>query len=135
MNPYLKALKYLMKDPVFLWDTKVKGMVTGNYGIVIGDGPQKLEGLRLTKEMLYSVIGKDEFGNDVYFFQTIYDYQTIVELMMWNNIGNVDRVSELIIRGIEWRIVDIAAAKELESKKNVKELDGYDSDILHRAWF
>lgn len=130
-----KALKYLMKDPVFLWDTKVKGMVTGNYGIVIGDGPQKLEGLRLTKEMLYSVIGKDEFGNDVYFFQTIYDYQTIVELMMWNNIGNFDRVSELIIRGIEWRIVDIAAAKELESKKNVKEQDGYDSDILHRPWF
>ncbi len=85
--------------------------------------------------MLYSVIGKDEFGNDVYFFQTIYDYQTIVELMMWNNIGNFDRVSELIIRGIEWRIVDIAAAKEFESKKNVKEQDGYDSDILHRAWF
>ena len=54
---------------------------------------------------------------------------------MWNNIGNFDRVSELIIRGIEWRIVDIAAAKELESKKNVKEQDGYDSDILHRAWF
>lgn len=130
-----KALKYLMKDPVFLWDTKIKGMQVGNYGIVIGDGPQKLEGLRLLKEMLYSVIGKDEFGEDIYMFQTIYDYQSIVELMMWNSVGNFDRVSEMIIRGISWRITDIAATKELEHKKKMDEADGYDSNILHRAWF
>uniref|UniRef100_A0AAU8MHV0 Terminase large subunit n=1 Tax=Geladintestivirus 1 TaxID=3233133 RepID=A0AAU8MHV0_9CAUD len=130
-----KALKYLMKDPVFLWDTKIKGMVTGNYGIIIGDGPQKLEGLRLTKEMLYTVIGKNELGEDVYFFQTIYDYQTIVELLMWNNVGNFDRVSELIIRGVEWRIVDIASTRELENKKKLKEESGYDTNILTRDWY
>ena len=55
-----KALKYLMKDPVQIWDTSLKSQVASSYGVTIGDGPKKLEGLRLLKEMLYSVIGKDE---------------------------------------------------------------------------
>lgn len=130
-----KALKYLMKDPVFIWDTKIKGMVTGNYGIVIGDNTNKLEGLRMLKECLYSVIGKDEQGNDIYVFNTIYDLQSIIELKMWNSTGNFDRVSEMILRGIQWRITDVAAAKELEHRKNLKEKDGYSTNILKREWF
>lgn len=130
-----KALKYLAKDPVFLWDTKIKGMVTGSYGLVIGDGPQKLEGLRLLKEMLYSKVGVDELGNDILFFHTIYDYQSIVELMMWNSVGNFDRVSEMIIQAIQWRVLTIASTKAMEKQKKVKETDGYEANILHRDWY
>lgn len=128
------ALKYLMKDPVFIWDTSIKGMVTGSYGMVISGDQHKLEGLRLLKEMLYSEVGKDELGNVVRFFQTIYDYQSIVELKMWNSTGNFDRVSEMIIRGIEWRVLDIKAMKELESRKNLKEKNN-EVSILKRDWF
>ena len=129
-----KALKYLMKDPVEIWDTSIKGNVVSTYGVNMGDGTKKLEGLRLLKEMLYSVIGQDDLGNDVYLFQTIYDYQSILELKKWNNLGNFDRVSEMIIRAIQWRLCDIEAAKELAHRKKV--LDDKDGkNILTRAWF
>ena len=127
-----KALKYLMKDPVSIWDTSLKGAVAGTYGVNMGDSTKKLEGLRLLKEMLYSVIGKDDLGNDVYFFQTIYDYQSILELKKWNNVGNFDRVSEMIMRALRWRLMDVTAAKELATRKKVTEQS---NDIWSRDWF
>lgn len=128
-----KALKYLMKDPVEIWDTSIKGNVVSTYGVNMGDGTKKLEGLRLLKEMLYSVVGKNELGEDVYLFQTIYDYQTILELKKWNSLGNFDRVSEMIIRALQWRLCDIEAAKALAHRKKVVE-DKH-NNILTRAWF
>lgn len=128
-----KALKYLMKDPVQIWDTSLKGKVTATYGVVIGDGPRKLEGLRLLKEMLYSEIGKDELGRPKRLFHTIYDYQTILELKKWNNVGNFDRVSEMIIRALQWKLVDIEAAKELAHRKKIDVTDK--KHIFHRDWF
>lgn len=127
-----KALKYLMKDPVSIWDTTIKGKVVGSYGINMGSEGKKLEGIRLLKEMLYSVVAKDDLGNDVYFFQTIYDYQAILELKKWNNIGNFDRVSEMIIRALRWRLMDVEAAKELAHRKKV--IDNK-NNIFKRDWF
>ena len=131
-----KALKYLMKDPVQIWDTSIKGNVVSTYGVNMGDGTKKLEGLRLLKEMLYSVIGQDDLGNDIYLFQTIYDYQSILELKKWNSLGNFDRVSEMIIRALQWRLCDIEAAKLLAHRKKVTEDNNNDNkNILKRAWF
>ena len=130
-----KALKYLMKDPVQIWDTSLKSQVASSYGVTIGDGPKKLEGLRLLKEMLYSVIGKDELGNDIKLYHTIYSYQHILELKKWNNLGNFDRVSSMIIRGLQHRLADIEAAKQLAHRKKLKDKDEYSKDILHRNWF
>lgn len=130
-----KALKYLMKDPVQIWDTSIKGNVVSTYGVNMGDGTKKLEGLRLLKEMLYSVIGKDELGNDVYLFQTIYDYQSILELKKWNAVGNFDRVSEMIIRALQWRLCDIEAAKELAHRKKIDKSDDVNQHIMKRNWF
>lgn len=129
-----KALKYLMKDPVQIWDTSLKGAVVGTYGVNMGDGAKKLEGLRLLKEMLYTIIGKDDLGNDMYLFQTIYDYQSILELKKWNSIGNFDRVSQMIIRALQWKLEDIEAAKALAHRKKV--LENPDTrNILMRDWF
>ena len=114
-----RALRYLMKDPIEIWDTSLKGSVASTYGVNMGDGPKKLEGLRLLKEMLYTEIGKDENGNEIYFFQTIYDYQSILELKKWNAVGNFDRVSEMIMRALRWRLFDVKAAKELAHRKKV----------------
>ena len=132
-----KALKYLMKDPVQLWDTSLKGAVTATYGVNMGGGDgqggtKKLEGLRLLKEMLYSEVSKDEKGNTVYFFQTIYDYQSILELKKWNALGNFDRVSEMIMRALRWRLMDVTAAKELAHRQKVTEK--YDN-IWEREWY
>ena len=127
------ATKYLMKDPTFIWDTTIKSTRTITYGIIISDGLRKMEGLRLTKEMLYSEVGKDEVGNVKYLFQTIYDYQTILELKKWNSVGNFDRVSAMIIRAIQWKACDLQAAKELEHRKKINVNDK--QHILSRDWF
>jgi len=126
-----RALRYLMLDPVEIWDTSLKGNVASTYGVNMGDGPKKLEGLRLLKEMLYTVIGKDELGNDVYFFQTIYDYQSILELKKWNAVGNFDRVSEMIMRALRWRLFDVKAAKELAHRKKIIDK----KDFWHRPLY
>ena len=66
-------------------------------------------------------------------FQTIYDYQSILELKKWNNLGNFDRVSEMILRGIQWKNNNIEAAKELANRKKVIKKDN--NNILKRNWF
>lgn len=136
-----KALKYLMKDPVELWDNSVKAKASATYGINMGGGAGQagvgtkvLEGLRLLKEMLYSEVGKNALGQPIYVFQTIYDYQTILELKKWNSKGNFDRVSEMIIRALQWRLNDVQAAKELSHRKKATE-NNYKDDILSRAWY
>ena len=126
-----RALRYLMKDPIEIWDTSLKGSVASTYGVNMGDGPKKLEGLRLLKEMLYTEIGKNENGNEIYFFQTIYDYQSILELKKWNAVGNFDRVSEMIMRALRWRLFDVKAAKELAHRKKVIDK----KDFWHRPLY
>ena len=132
-----KALKYLMKDPVEIWDTSLKAHVSGSYGVNMGGGSgagstKVLEGLRMLKEMLYSEVGKDEHGKPKLFFHTIYDYQTILELKKWNSVGNFDRVSEMIIRALQWKQSDVQAAKELSVRKKVLETSDnfYNRDLF-----
>ena len=134
-----KALKYLMKDPVELWDSSVKAKISASYGINMGGGDgsggtKVLEGLRLLKEMLYSEVGKNELGQPVYLFETIYDYQAILELKKWNSKGNFDRVSEMIIRALQWRLCDVKAAKELVHRKKTT-VDNIQDDIWSRPWY
>lgn len=128
------ALKYLMKDPVDIWDTSIKGKATANYGVNMGDTKRKLDGLQFLQEMLYSTIGKDELGRDIKFFQCIYDYQSILELKKWNAVGNFDRVSEMIIYALQWRQRNVDAAKQLANRKKIEDVANKDS-IFNRDWF
>ena len=129
------ALKHLMKDPVEIWDTSIKAKVAATYGVNMGDTKRKFDGLQFLREMLYSVIGKDELGRDVKFFQCIYDYQSILELKKWNSIGNFDRVSEMIIYALQWRQRNVNAAKEMAHRKKVKDLAASGNLIMERSWF
>lgn len=132
-----KALKYLMKDPVEIWDTSLKAHVSASYGVNMGGGSgtgstKVLEGLRMLKEMLYSEVGKDEHGKPKLFFHTIYDYQTILELKKWNSVGNFDRVSEMIIHALQWKQSDVQSAKELSARKKILETSDnfYNRDLF-----
>jgi hypothetical protein len=130
-----KGTKYLAYDPLFVWDSTIKGKVSSSYGFSIGGGAQrKLDALRLLKEFLYEEIGKDENGNPIRNFHRIYDYQTILELKKWNAIGNFDRVSEMIVRGIEWKAMDINAKKEMDKRKKIN-VNSDEKNILSRPWF
>lgn len=129
-----KATKYLGYEPLYIWDSTVKEKVSTSYGYNIGSGPKKLDGLRLLKEFLYEVIGKNEFGEDIYVFERFLDYQTILELKKFNAEGNFDRISSLILLGIYWKSIDIKGKRELASRKKVTE-DNDKTDIFNRQWF
>lgn len=129
-----KATKYLGYEPLYVWDSAVKEKVSTSYGYNIGSSPKKLDGLRLLKEFLYEVIGKNEFGEDIYVFERFLDYQTILELKKFNAEGNFDRISSLILLGIYWKSMDIKGKRELASRKKVTE-DNDKTDIFNRQWF
>lgn len=129
-----KATKYLGYEPLYVWDSAVKEKVSTSYGYNIGSGPKKLDGLRLLKEFLYEIIGKNEFGEDIYVFERFLDYQTILELKKFNAEGNFDRISSLILLGIYWKSIDIKGKRELASRKKVTE-ENDKTDIFNRQWF
>lgn len=129
-----KATKYLGYEPLYVWDSAVKEKVSTSYGYNIGSGPKKLDGLRLLKELLYEVIGKNEFGEDIYVFERFLDYQTILELKKFNAEGNFDRISSLILLGIYWKSIDIKGKRELANRKKVTE-ENDKTDIFNRQWF
>lgn len=129
-----KATRYLGYEPLYVWDSAVKEKVSTSYGYNISSGLKKLDGLRLLKEFLYEVIGKNEFGEDIYVFERFLDYQTILELKKFNADGNFDRISSLILLGIYWKSIDIKGKRELASRKKVTE-ENDKTDIFNRQWF
>lgn len=127
-------LKYLEHEPLFVWDPTIKGKVSTTYGYNVGGADKKLNALRLVKEMLYEEVGKKEDGSPKYAFEFILDYQTILELKKWNAEGNFDRVSQLIIRAIQWKAMQIKASYLLRSRVQLTE-DNDKSSFWNREWF
>lgn len=129
------ALEYLACEPLFVWDASFKGKVNNTYGYNIAGEQHKLDCVRLLKEFLYEEIGKDENGEPIRNFHRIYDYQTILELKKWSIKGNYDRISSMLLRGIEWKGFNILAGDELEHRKDLTPENLDENDILNRDWF
>ena len=129
-----KALKYLSYEPIFVWDNTNKEGVSSTYGFNINN-VNKLDAVRLTKEFLYEEIGRDEHGNPIRNFHRIYDYQSILELKKWSQKGNYDRVSEMLLRGIEWKAMSLRNNRELDHRKTLDGSNLDEHDILNRPWF
>lgn len=129
------ALKYLSCEPLFVFDPSFKGRVNNTYGYNISGEAHKLDCVRLTKEFLYEEIGRDENDNPIRNFHRIYDYQTILELKKWNVKGNFDRVSSMLLRGIEWKSFNLLAEEELGHRKELNAGNLDENDILNRSWF
>lgn len=129
------ALQYLSCEPLYVWDASFKGKTNSTYGFNISGEQHKLDCVRLTKEFLYEEIGKDENGNPIRNFHRIYDYQTILELKKWSTKGNYDRVSSMLLRGIEWKGFNILAGDELQHRKDLTPANIDENDILNREWY
>ena len=132
------ALKYLAFEPLFVWDASLKEQVSKSYGYVIsdaGNSAKKLNAIRLLREFLYTEIAKDEHGNPIRNFHRIYDYQSILELKKWNPTGNFDRVSEMLLRGIEWKSIEIKAENQLKNRVELTGENIDENDILFRDWY
>lgn len=129
------ATNYLAFEPVFVWDASIQEAYSKTYGYSIGDNAKKLNAIRLLKEYLYEEVGKDEEGNPVRNFHLIYDYQAILELKKWNSKGNFDRVSEMLLRGIEWKAAELKGLHDLENRQPLTAENIDENDILNREWF
>lgn len=127
---YLKLLEH---EPLFVWDVSMKGKVSTTYGYNMGGADKKLNALRLLREMLYEEVGKHEDGTPKYMFEFILDYQTILELKKWNAEGNFDRVSQMIIRAIQWKSWKLIAEDKLKNRVKVTE-DNDPSSFWNRQW-
>ena len=88
-----------------------------------------------TKNVRFQYVKHDEEGNPIRNFHFIYDYQAILELKKWNTKGNFDRVSEMLLRGIEWKGMEIKGLHDLENRKPLTEENIDENDILNREWF
>jgi hypothetical protein len=130
-----KATKYLKRNPKFLWNDNEKDLGEGEYGIVIGSAKIKLDAIRLTVEMLYEKIGQSDGGEDIYILNKIFDLQTITELKKWNMLGNFDRVSTLLLRGIDWKAMDVKAERQLNNAPELDEDGNVKEDFFSRKWY
>lgn len=92
----------ILKDPRSIVE---KGRYASNagHGMVIGDGDTKLEGLRMLKELLYTVYTVDENGAFKYWLHYIYDLPFLLELQAFNLINNFDRISDAILAAYEYK--------------------------------
>lgn len=90
-------LHYLHKDPLFYIDRNAKKRGNPNYGINIGSGERKPDGLIYLKDWMYTPISIDEDGNKKYIFHYIKDLPTLLEFQNFTINGNFDRISSLIV--------------------------------------
>ncbi len=89
-------LSRLLKDPTNKLEYKdAKGDI--GYGIIIGDGEKKLDGLSYLREWLYTPIFTDNDGNVKYNLHYIYDLPFLLELQNFDISHNFDRISDAIV--------------------------------------
>ena len=56
-------------------------------------------------------------------------------MMLWGREkGNFDRVSEMLIHALQWKLDDVEAAKKLAHRKKAT-IENYNDNIWNRPWF
>lgn len=108
----------LLKDPSTYINRSIDGPKVTGYGIIIGDGDIKLEGMRMVRDFLYEVVGKTIDDTPIYRFQQIYDVSFLLELDRFVFGKNADRLSSAIVAMFEFRKDALILEKELTNKKN-----------------
>lgn len=113
--------KLLMRDPSTYIDRHVKTNTAEAYGVVVGDGDKKLEGLRIWRDMMYEVVGYGEDGSPIYMFQHIYDAPLLLECDRYIYGKNFDRLSTAIVAAFEFQKDSILIERAANKKINNSE--------------
>lgn len=106
----------LLKDPSSYINRSVDGPRITGYGIVIGDGDIKLEGMRMVRDFLYEIVGKTSDDTPTYRFNQIYDISFLLELDRFIFGRNADRLSSAIVAMFEFRKDSLLLEREANSK-------------------
>lgn len=106
----------LLKDPSSYINRSVDGPRITGYGIIIGDGDIKLEGMRMVRDFLYEIVGKTSDDTPIYRFNQIYDISFLLELDRFIFGRNADRLSSAIVAMFEFRKDSLLLEREANSK-------------------
>lgn len=109
----------LLKDPSSYINRSVDGPRITGYGIVIGDGDIKLEGMRMVRDFLYEIVGKTSDDTPIYRFNQIYDISFLLELDRFIFGRNADRLSSAIVAMFEFRKDSLLLEREANSKSKI----------------
>lgn len=113
----------LLKDPSSYINRSVDGPRITGYGIVIGDGDIKLEGMRMVRDFLYEIVGKTSDDTPIYRFNQIYDISFLLELDRFIFGRNADRLSSAIVAMFEFRKDSLLLEREANSKNKTNNTD------------
>lgn len=92
-----KLRKYLMLDPTNENSRKLVLPHNNDYGIVIGDGDKKYQGLRMLKEFVYETLSKSVDDKDIKRLQYISSIRLLLEMQRFTAEGNFDHISAAIV--------------------------------------
>lgn len=92
-----KLRRYLMLDPTNMNSRKLVNPNNNDYGIVIGDGDKKYNGLRMLKEFIYEPLSYTDEGNPIRRLKFIGSVRLLLECQRFTAEGNYDHISAAIV--------------------------------------
>lgn len=92
-----KLRRYLMLDPTNANTRKLTNPNNNDYGIVIGDGDKKYNGLRMLKEFIYEPLSYTADGKLIRRLKSISSIRLLLECQRFTAEGNFDHISAAIV--------------------------------------
>lgn len=92
-----KLRRYLMLDPTNANTRKLTNPNNNDYGIVIGDGDKKYNGLRMLKEFIYEPLSYTADGKPIRRLKSITSVRLLLECQRFTAEGNFDHISAAIV--------------------------------------
>lgn len=92
-----KLRRYLMLDPTNMNSRKLVNPNNNDYGIVIGDGDKKYNGLRMLKEFIYEPLSYTDERNPIRRLKFIGSVRLLLECQRFTAEGNFDHISAAIV--------------------------------------
>lgn len=92
-----KLRRYLMLDPTNANTRKLTNLNNNDYGIVIGDGDKKYNGLRMLKEFIYEPLSYTADGKPIRRLKSISSVRLLLECQRFTAEGNFDHISAAIV--------------------------------------
>lgn len=92
-----KLRRYLMLDPTNANTRKLTNPNNNDYGIVIGDGDKKYNGLRMLKEFIYEPLSYTADGKPIRRLKSISSIRLLLECQRFTAEGNFDHISAAIV--------------------------------------
>lgn len=92
-----KLRRYLMLDPTNANTRKLTNPNNNDYGIVIGDGDKKYNGLRMLKEFIYEPLSYTADSKPIRRLKSISSVRLLLECQRFTAEGNFDHISAAIV--------------------------------------